>query len=56
MAGVVGLSAMTRGLAATADDTSDRSGAKITQAGQLSGHEGTLLFEFGERVWHGTYL
>jgi hypothetical protein len=45
VAGVVGLSAMTRRFPAAADDSADRTGPKIAQPGKLRGELGTLLFQ-----------
>ena len=44
--GVIGLGAMTSRLAATADDSGDRSGSEIAQLGKLDDQEGALPFEF----------
>src|SRR5215471_8059134 len=56
MAGIAGLSTMTARFPATADDSGDRSGAKIAQSRKLGGQQRTLLFQFRERLWHGDHL
>src|SRR5215471_13085702 len=56
MAGIAGLSTMTARFPATADDSGDRSGAKIAQSRKLGGQQGTFLFQFRERLWHADHL
>src|SRR5215469_6665361 len=56
MAGIAGLSTMTARFPATADDSGDRSGTKIAQSRKLGGQQGTLLFQFRERLWHAVHL